>query len=145
MTVEVRKKILEVAKYIIENKATIEDVSNHFNLSKSTIKKYINDKDKLISINEDIYNMVKEIQKDIIHEGVRLGGKLSSRKGTFKNSDYEILEIIEDIISNSITLEEASIKYDIPTSTLYERIINYDDKQLVSDIQIIFDNHKKGK
>ena len=42
MKEELKNKIIEVANYIIENKVTINECSEHFNISVSSIKKYIN-------------------------------------------------------------------------------------------------------
>ena len=60
---EMKKRIIEEAKYIIKNQATISEAASFFNTSPSTIKKHINNEDKLKSIDFNLYNDVKEAQK----------------------------------------------------------------------------------
>ena len=47
MDKNMEEKIITVANYIVDNKATIIKTAEHFNMSTSSIKKYINGKDKL--------------------------------------------------------------------------------------------------
>ena len=56
------KKILTVAKYIIENNATITQTALNFGISTSSVKKYINDAYNLQSIDNNMYLAVKEVQ-----------------------------------------------------------------------------------
>lgn len=137
-------KIKQAALYIIKNKATIEDTANHFNCSISTIKKWINNDDKLKAIDEDLYNKVKKVQLEVTEIGNRKGGKVSSRKEIFKNSEFEMLEIIETILNEGLTLDEAFIRFGVPKSTIYERAINYNDKEIVSELRNLFDENKKN-
>lgn len=135
------KKILEVAKFIIKNKATIAVTAKQFNLSTSTIKKYINDKDKLQAINIEIYNSVKEIQKELENIGHYVGGKNGIREP--KYTEFEALEIAETMISDSLTYAEASKKFNIPTSTLYERIKAIDDDKIQEALRNLSDINKE--
>lgn len=137
-------KIKQAALYIIKNEATISDTANYFGCSASTIKKWINNEDKLKLIDKDLYNRVKEVQIKIKNIGNKKGGKEKIKDGTFKNSDFEILEVIETILSESLTLEEASIRFGIPTSTIYERVINYNDKEIVNELLNLFSENKKN-
>ena len=120
-----KEKILQVANYIIENKATIQMVNEEFGYSISTIKKYINDEDKLQSIDKQLYEKVKEVQKQIEHEGQIHGGKIGKRKPTY--TDDEIIGILNEMVLKTLTLEEAYEIYGIPTSTLHERIMALDE------------------
>ena len=47
MDKNMEEKIIAVANYIVDNNATIIQTAEHFNMSPSSIKKYINSKDKL--------------------------------------------------------------------------------------------------
>lgn len=135
------KKILEVAKFIIKNKATIAVTAKQFNLSTSTIKKYINDKDKLQAINIEAYNSVKEIQKELENIGHYVGGKNGIREP--KYTEFEALEIAETMISDSLTYAEASKQFNIPTSTLYERIKAIDDDKIQEALRNLSDINKE--
>lgn len=136
-----QKKILEVAKYIIENKATIAMTANHFDLSVSSVKKYINDQDKLRSIDFKIYNEVKNVQNELEKVGHYVGGKNGIRES--KYSEFEILEIAETMIAESLTLIEASKKFNIPKSTLYERIMSIKDDDIESDLRSLLETNKE--
>lgn len=137
MNIERQRKILEVAKYIIENKATINMVSEHFKLSPSSIKKYINNQENLQSIDMNIYNAVKETQQEIEAIGHYVGGKNGIREP--KHTEFEGLEIAETMIAESLTLEQASSKFNIPRSTLYETLRRIDDEKIVEELKILFD------
>ena len=50
MDKNMEERIITVANYIVDNNATIIQTAEHFNMSPSSIKKYINSKDKLQSI-----------------------------------------------------------------------------------------------
>ena len=136
-------KIKKAAVYIIENNATISQTADHLNVSVSTIKKWINNDDKLKSIDENLYNKVKKVQDEIINLGNIKGGEAGTREGTYKNSDFDILEIIETMISEGLTLVEASQRFNVPKSTIYDRAINYNDEKVVEEVKILFDEHKK--
>ena len=81
----------------------------------STIKKYIA---TIKQENSDLYQkyiLSKENKTQISNS---VGGKNGKRES--KHSEFEALEIAETMISNSLTLEEASKLFCIPTSTIYE-------------------------
>ena len=65
MDKNMEEKIISVANYIVENKATIIQTAEHFNMSTSSIKKYINGKDKLQSIDVELFKKVKEAQMSV--------------------------------------------------------------------------------
>ena len=117
-----QEKILEIAKYIIKNKATVQVTADHFKLSISSIKKYINDDDKLKSIDYDIYEAVKKVQEELIVIGNKVGGKM---------------------ISKSLTLDEAEEYFKIDRSTIYDRIRSIDDEVVQVELDQIFDRNKK--
>lgn len=130
------KKILEVAKYIIQNKATIEQTANHFEMSTSSIKKYINNKENLQSIDIELYNAVKEVQKELENIGRIVGGKNGVRQP--KYSEFEALEIVETMISENLTIVEAAKYFNMPKSTLYELIRRVDDKEIQEELDSLF-------
>lgn len=132
------KKILEVAKYIIENKATIELTAEHFNMSTSSIKKYINDKNNLQSIDTEIYNEVKRIQQELIRIGNQVGGKNGNGILKSKHTDFEAMEIAEIMVEEGLTIKEASNKFNIPKSTLYDMITKLNDQIIKDKLQMLF-------
>ncbi len=129
--------ILNVAKFIIENKATIETTANHFNLSASCIKKYINDKENLQSLDMETYNDVKKVQQYLIEVGHHVGGKNGIREP--KYSDFEAMEIAETMIEEGLSLKQASTRFSIPTSTIYERITNIKDDVIKNELEELFE------
>ena len=65
MDKNMEEKIRVVANYIVDNKATIIQTAEHFYMSTSSIKKYINGKDKLQSIDVELFKKVKEAQMSV--------------------------------------------------------------------------------
>lgn len=138
------KKILIVAKYIIENEATVKETALYFGISISSIKKYINDDCNLKNINENIYLAVKEVQDKLQKEGQIKGGQIGKRDASI--SDFEVEEIAKKMIENGWTLGQASNYFDnIPTSTLYENLMKLTDVELKNNLQILFDENNKFK
>lgn len=129
--------IKQVANYIINNRATINETAGAFGKSVSSIKKYINDVDKLQRIDFELYLKVKEVQKIIELNGQIAGGRIGKRSAGI--SDYDSIEMAQDRIDNYVTLEQLSKKYNVPTSTIYETIKRIDDdetQRLLSEVSL---------
>lgn len=129
--------IKQVANYIINNRATINETAGAFGKSVSSIKKYINDADKLQRIDFELYLKVKEVQKVIELNGQIAGGRIGKRSAGI--SDYDSIEMAQDRIDNYATLEQLSKKYNVPTSTIYEAIKRIDDdetQRLLSEVSL---------
>lgn len=129
--------IKQVANYIINNRATINETAGAFGKSVSSIKKYINDADKLQRIDFELYLKVKEVQKVIELNGQIAGGRIGKRSAGI--SDYDFIEMAQDRIDNYATLEQLSKKYNVPTSTIYEAIKRIDDdetQRLLSEVSL---------
>ncbi len=129
--------IKQVANYIINNRATINETAGAFGKSVSSIKKYINDVDKLQRIDFELYLKVKEVQKIIELNGQIAGGRIGKRSAGI--SDYDSIEMAQDRIDNYVTLEQLSKKYNVPTSTIYEAIKRIDDdetQRLLSEVSL---------
>lgn len=129
--------IKQVANYIINNRATINETAGAFGKSVSSIKKYINDVDKLQRIDFELYLKVKEVQKIIELNGQIAGGRIGKRSTGI--SDYDSIEMTQDRIDNYATLEQLSKKYNVPTSTIYEAIKRIDDdetQRLLSEVSL---------
>ena len=140
------KKILEVANYIVKNKATVKQVMEEFNLSKKTVLNYINvylkEMGEADTTYLELYNEVKSVMKNNEHLGKINGGKTGSRG--YHYTDFEIMEVAETIIERNMTLKEASEYFDIPISTIYDRITNIDDNVIQDNLRNVFDNNKNS-
>lgn len=129
--------IKQVANYIINNRATINETAGAFGRSVSSIKKYINDADKLQRIDFELYLKVKEVQKVIELNGQIADGRIGKRSAGI--SDYDSIEMAQDRIDNYAILEQLSKKYNVPTSTIYEAIKRIDDdetQRLLSEVSL---------
>ncbi len=142
MTKEVENKIIKAANYIINNKATISECANYLGISISSVKKYINDNDKLQALNKELYDKVKEVQKEIEHQGQIKGAMTGDKLSYDTYTDFEITEIIDEMLRKSLTLKEASTMFNIPKSSLYERIMNYPDKDKLKEVKELFEYNK---
>ena len=136
---EKKTKVLEVAKFIIENKATIKTTADHFGMSISSIKKYINN--DLKEIDEKVYNSVKIVQANIEELARIQGGKIGKRGP--KYTDSEAVEIAKVMIANQMTLDEASKYFQMPRSSIYDKVININDIELVDEIKRLFEKNKQ--
>lgn len=142
MDKNMKDKILEVANYIVENNATILSASEHFNISPSSVKKYINNKDKLQSIDIELYKKVKLAQERITLNGQINGGKIGSREGVYSVSKEKIICIMDEMIDKDLTLEEAEKIFGIPSSTIYDGIERSTDLYRKSMIYDLYGKHK---
>lgn len=122
MDKNMEERIITVANYIVDNKATIIQTAEHFNMSPSSIKKYINSKDKLQSIDIELFKKVKEAQMSVIIDGQIKGGKIGSREGVRSISEEKLTYIMDEMIEKDLTLKQVEEIYGIPTSTLYDSI-----------------------
>ena len=133
MDKNMEERIIAVANYIVDNNATIIQTAEHFNMSPSSIKKYINSKDKLQSIDIELFKKVKEAQMSVIIDGQIKGGKIGSREGVCSISEEKLTYIMDEMIEKDLTLKQVEEIYGIPTSTLYDSI--YDSIEKTSDLE----------
>lgn len=131
----------DIIEDIIKYNYTIEYASLKFGISESTINKYIA---QLKQLDNDLYKRyILSVQKKY-ELGTVVGGKNSKRQAIM--TEFEALEIAEAMISGSLTLEEASKRFDnIPKSTIYERIRSIDNAEIQRELNILFDNNKHIK
>lgn len=142
MDKNMEEKIIAVANYIVDNKATIIQTAEHFNMSPSSIKKYINSKDKLQSIDIELFKKVKEAQMGITLDGQIKGGKTGSREGVYSINKEELAYIMDEMIEKDLTLKQVEKVYGIPTSTLYESIGTSSDSERKSKIYDMYGKHR---
>ena len=145
--------IIEEVKYYVENdNVTKIDVAHKFNRSVSSVKKDFAKFREYVLYNpgtpyEKLYLL--EQKKSIIneHSGKIKGGE-SNNSGKKPLSVTKVLEIAKYIKQSNCTLQDASIKFEIPKSTIYEnieKIKNSDDAEIVNiynSIQTIYSDNR---
>ena len=74
----IEERTIEVAQYIIDNKATVRSAAKKFGISKSTVHKDVSE--RLININPRLYREVKEVLEVNKNERHIRGGMATRRK-----------------------------------------------------------------
>lgn len=120
MDKNMEEKIIAVANYIVDNNATIIQTAEHFNMSPSSIKKYINSKDKLQSIDIELFKKVKEVQMGIT----------------------KVLCLIDEMLDKDLTYEEAEKMFGVPSSTIYDGVKRFADKERLSRLEDMYAKHR---
>ena len=59
MKIQIEERTIQLAKYIIDKKATVRDAAKHFGISKSTVHKDVSE--RLKNINSQLFNQVKKV------------------------------------------------------------------------------------
>lgn len=101
------EKVLEVAKYIITENATNDDVCKKFNISRKTAQVYTNEYLRELSSHDPSLRQLYD-QVQII--------KSNNEKKSSKNIDMVL--VIEDMTKNKLTKEFAANKYGISVSSI---------------------------
>lgn len=134
------KKVLEIARYIVKEGATLNKVADHFKMSKRTIQLYLKE---LRDIDVDIYEKVEEIKNSNQQEGKIKGGKNS--KSSPKNELKKVEEIAKVMVNEDLTIKEAALRYDMKESTLYDNLLRIEQEKLKRNLDLLFENHRKNK
>lgn len=71
-------RVLEEAHYMIENKSTVRDIANIYQVSKSTVHKDL--QERLRQINEKLHDEVDKIFKEHIETRHIRGGESTKQK-----------------------------------------------------------------
>jgi transposase len=137
-----KEKVDIVINYILDGN-TIAEVKEKTNLSESTIKNYIKALSNPTSnvYDSKLYDIIRKKQKETSRTRNILGGQKSSYTSKVDNEERE--KIAKYMVSNDLTIEEASIVFNIPTSTLYEYITSIKDVKLLEELKDLFSNHKR--
>lgn len=141
MDKNIEEKIIAVANYIVDNNATIIQTAEHFNMSPSSIKKYINSKDKLQSIDIELFKKVKEAQMGITLDGQIKGGKTGSTKGNSYLGKEKVLCLIDEMLDKDF-YEEAEKMFGVPSSTIYDGVKRFADKERLSRLEDMYAKHR---
>ena len=78
MRTNIEERAVSLARYIVDNRATVRAAARHFGVSKSTVHKDLSD--RLQRINEPLYAQVKEILDFNKSERHIRGGLATRRK-----------------------------------------------------------------
>lgn len=78
MKSDIERRAVELAEYIIENKATVRAAAKHFGVSKSTVHKDLSE--RLKGYNVTLYTQVKDILEQNKAERHIRGGEATRRK-----------------------------------------------------------------
>jgi putative DeoR family transcriptional regulator (stage III sporulation protein D) len=110
----IKRRIKEVASYIIETHSTLRDTAEHFNISKSTIHKDI--KHRLMDVDFQMYkDVINIISENKMERHIRGGmqTKLNFSKNKIKGEDeqmeltkreQQIINSVKDLRSKEVAL-----------------------------------------
>ena len=56
---DIERRVIEIAEYIVERKATVRDAAGYFGCSKSTVHKYMTE--RLEHQNPELYEQVRKV------------------------------------------------------------------------------------
>ena len=74
----IKERIISEALFIIGNKATVREAAKHFNISKSTVHKDLNE--RLIEIDNNLYKQIRIIFDKHIQIRHLRGGEVTKQK-----------------------------------------------------------------
>ena len=82
----IERRILAEAKYLLATKKTISEVADHFQISKITIHKDL--QEKLIYIDYNLYQQTRKVLQEHLNERHIRGGEATKKKyQSLKESD----------------------------------------------------------
>ena len=80
----IKKRILEEANYLVDNKSTIRQTAKHFHISKSTVHKDVTQRLKSIKNRSDLFKKVRAVLDINTSERHIRGGESTRRKYSVK-------------------------------------------------------------
>lgn len=108
-------KIIEEANVYLSNDKTIKETAKDLNISKRTLQLHLK---KLEIIDENLYKLVLNKKASNQKDGRIKGGKVGKRGATY--TEKEAINIAKTMVEKQLTYQEASLMFDIPTSTIYD-------------------------
>ena len=111
-------------------------------MSPSSIKKYLNSKDKLQSIDIELFKKVQEAQMGITLDGQIKGGKTGSTKGNSYLGKEKVLCLIDEMLDKDLTYEEAEKMFGVPSSTIYDGVKRFANKERLSRLEDMYAKHR---
>ncbi|MBQ9019415.1 MAG: hypothetical protein IJ097_03820 [Bacilli bacterium] len=131
--------INEVNEYI-NNNLTVKETAEKLGISKRTFQLHLK---KVKDLDLKLHNLVLKKQQKNIRNGRILGGKKGKVKPRY--SMEEAVNMAYEIIKNELTYEEASLKFDIPKSTIYEMVhSSYISPEMKAMLELVAISNTKG-
>ena len=132
--------IINEANTYLNSNMTVNDTAKYLGISRRTFQLHLR---KLELLNPDLYKLVIKKQKSNIMAGRSVGGRNSKRLSSY--SKEEAISITNEIINNQMTYRDAELKFNIPSSTIYD--ITHSDLvpiELRDMLDIVADANRKG-
>ena len=138
---------IDLINYVINKGATLKEAADYFDVSLSTVKKKMSKIKSDLKEESDIYINLTDVSSVNERQGKISGGKahMGLKYDTF--SKEEVVEIAMNMIADNLSIDEAAVKYNIPPSTLYDRLttLNCSEyKNIYNDLLYIFEIHRKS-
>ena len=90
MKTYIEQRAIEVAQYIIENKATVRQAAKAFGISKSTVHKDLTDEERLPAIDADLAEGVRKVLAVNKSERHLRGGMATKQKYAHRQCDVPV-------------------------------------------------------
>ncbi len=110
-------KYLEEAQTYINSNKSLEETAKDLGISKKTLRIHLG---KVAIMDPELHKLVLAKQQSQTKQGKITGGHIS--KATPKYTKDEAIKIAEEIVKRGYTYEQASKKFNIPKSTIYEMV-----------------------
>ena len=112
-----KEKIIEEAKEYVNNDLTVEETATSLGISKRTFQIHLK---QLGVIDPFLHGLVLAKKESNMKAGRIKGGEIGRSHPSY--TAEEAIKIANTIIINEYTYEEASEKFGIPRSTIYEMV-----------------------
>lgn len=136
-------QIIREAVEYINNDLTQKETAAKLGISRRTLQIHLK---KLGGIDSLLYNLVLVKEKNNVKKGRIKGGKIGKAKPRYTIDEANM--IAKGMLEGSLTYEEASKKYGIPKSTIYDMVhsdyVSNDDKFMLDVLGISNNTNKNG-
>ena len=134
-----RDDILKEANEYLNGQNTMAEVASSFHISKRSLQIHFQ---KLKEIDFSLYQLVLQKKKSNQMAGRKIGGEIGKRGPSYTKE--EALKIAEEIIHHQLTYEEASLLFQIPTSTIYDMVhSSYVDSSIRASLDEVADSNRR--
>lgn len=107
--------IIHEAEEYVSNTKTVEETAADLGISKRTLQLHLK---RLEQIDENLYKKVQEKQECAQQAGRVKGGQIGKSHSHYTKAQAE--EIARTMIASNLSYNDASARFDIPKSTIYE-------------------------
>ena len=135
-----QEQIIKEAKIYLEGDKTVAQTATVCGISKRTFQLHLK---QLLKIDPVLHNLVLQKQKSNIIAGRVRGGSTSKRLPSYTLE--KAIEVARYIVSQEATYEEASIHFEIPSSTIYDMVHIKDlPDELKVKLELVADANKRN-